>query len=394
MNTVIKRAWNKNKLVKVEDLTGMTFQAESGGHTFEISGVDDTGAAVSLSGTVEGRFLRADNAEIIISGTASGGNVSVTLSAACYAIPGRFLLTIYVTSGGQKVAVYAAIGSVVATSGTAGGSIPPLVTDSIIAGDVTVNGVLDVTNRRAYANCSAGWYRIFKYSAGDSGDMIGGQALVVDFNVQRATGAENHSITYRGVSGGTGAFVNESSRSNSHYIKKIRYAYNSTLLEAYVDIYLSNSTSCSVGVDINVHGAFDSQQSRAVIQNLVPVAASPSGETVLTEYSFAANIPDASTGYTYMPDGTLIQWGQDGAYAAGTTKDTEVTFPKSFVDLNYAVSCITRLSGTDYTNYDGITYCIHRESVSKCTVHQKVAVAGPSGTIVREFSWIAIGRWK
>lgn len=141
MNTVIKRVWNKNKLVKVEDLTGMTFQAESGGHTFEISGVDDTGATVSLSGTAEGRFLRADNAEIIISGTVSGGKASVTLSAACYAIPGRFLLTVYVTSGGQKVAVYAATGSVVATSGTASGSIPPLVTDSVQTNSIQTTSI-------------------------------------------------------------------------------------------------------------------------------------------------------------------------------------------------------------------------------------------------------------
>lgn len=193
------------------------------------------------------------------------------------------------------------------------------------------NGVLDVTNRRAYAHCSAGWYRIFKYSASDSGDMVGGQGIVVDFNIQRATSAENHSITYRGVSGGAGAFVNESSRSNAQYIQKIRYIYNSTLLEAYVDIYLSNSTELAVGVDINVHGAFYTQQSRAVIQNFVPVVPSPFGETVLTTYDFLPNTDrtgtiTAESGITFG-ELHVIQHGKtvnlsghaQGSFAGGTT---------------------------------------------------------------------------
>ena len=57
-NNVIKRTWNQNKMVCIEDLSGMAFQSESGGHTFEISGTNDSGTAVSLSGTVEARFLR------------------------------------------------------------------------------------------------------------------------------------------------------------------------------------------------------------------------------------------------------------------------------------------------------------------------------------------------
>lgn len=307
MNTVIKRAWNKNKLVKVEDLTGMTFQAESGGHTFEISGVDDTGAAVSLSGTVEGRFLRADNAEIIISGTASGGKASVTLSDVCYAIPGRFLLTIYVTSGGQKVAVYAATGSVVATSGTASGSIPPLVTDSVQAntgtfgsistGDATVDGVLDVTPRRCEANLgSAGWYRALNVTGGFGGGV---RSFAVDINITRSydsTNNEVHCVKLLCVYDGNSIFTNEFSKSNAMLIDKIRYNKDSGE-NGFLDIHYAGSVTNETSVDFTVHVSPASQYRFTAIP-LDRVADSPSGETVLTTYEFSAN--------TYYHDDNVI----------------------------------------------------------------------------------------
>lgn len=316
MNTVIKRAWNKNKLVKVEDLTGMTFQAESGGHTFEISGVDDTGAAVSLSGTVEGRFLRADNAEIIISGAASGGKASVTLSDVCYAIPGRFLLTIYVTSDGQKVAVYAATGSVVATSGTASGSIPPLVTDSVQAntgsfgsistGDATVDGVLDVTQRRCYANLSsAGWYRALNVTGGFGGGV---RSFAVDINITRSydsTNNEAHCVKLLCVYNGNSIFTNEVSKSNALIIDKIRYN-NDSGGNGYLDIHYSGSVANETSVDFTVH-VNPQSQNRFTVRPLDPVADSPSGETVLTEYTFATNTEGTiSTPYTGVSGSHII----------------------------------------------------------------------------------------
>ena len=254
---------------------------------------------------------------------------------------------------------------------------------------------VDITPRRCYvALSSSGWYRVLTYKATDSGDMLGGRGVVVDFNIQRTTSSENHSITMRCASGGNISFVNESSKSDVQYIDKIRYAYNSSLVEAYVDIHYTNNAQVGFGVDFVTHVSSESLQELFTSSNLASVADSPSGETILTEYTFAANMPDASAGYTCLPDGTLIQWGQNGAYAGATTKETEVTFQKSFVDLNYAVNCVTRISGTDYSNYDGIVYTVHRDSVSKCTVHQRVVGAGASGDLVREFMWTAIGRWK
>lgn len=134
MNNIIKRVWNQNRLVNIEDLTGMVFQAEADGHTFEISGVDDDGNPVALSGTVSGVFMRPDNTDVVLTGSASDGVASVTLDEDCYAIPGRFGLTIFVTSDDQTMAVYACVGTVSRTStGNVAGDTPASVEDLVNA---------------------------------------------------------------------------------------------------------------------------------------------------------------------------------------------------------------------------------------------------------------------
>jgi hypothetical protein len=129
MNNVIKRVWNQNRMVAIEDLKGMTFQAESGGHTFQISGIDDSGNTVALTGSVAGVFLRPDNTDVAISGSVSGGVAYVTLPANCYDVPGRFGLTVFVTANGQKTAVYAAMGTV---SRTSSGTVSPGTTADVV----------------------------------------------------------------------------------------------------------------------------------------------------------------------------------------------------------------------------------------------------------------------
>ena len=139
MSNIIKRVWNQNKMVNIESLHGMAFQAEDGGHVFEISGVNDAGEAVPLSGTVAGVFMRPDRADIALIGAASGGVASVTLTDDCYAVPGRFGLTIFVTEDGKKTAVYAAVGTVSRTSGGGvAGDTPQDVVDLINAIEAAV----------------------------------------------------------------------------------------------------------------------------------------------------------------------------------------------------------------------------------------------------------------
>ena len=143
MNNIIKRVWNQNRMVNIEALSGMAFQAESGGHTFEISGVNDAGESVPLSGTVAGIFIRPDQTDVALTGSAEDGVVSVTLTDDCYAVAGRFGLTIFVTDeDDQKVAVYAAIGTVTrSTTGVVAGSTPQDVIDLINAIEAAVASI-------------------------------------------------------------------------------------------------------------------------------------------------------------------------------------------------------------------------------------------------------------
>lgn len=116
MNNIIERIWKQGGLVNIEDLRGTAFQAEESAHTFRIRGVDESGEPLALTGTCAAIFLRADNTDVAITGTITDGAAEITLTDECYDMPGRFGLTIYVTSDEQTVAVYAAIGSVYRTS--------------------------------------------------------------------------------------------------------------------------------------------------------------------------------------------------------------------------------------------------------------------------------------
>lgn len=128
MNNTIRRNWNMFSMVNIEDLRGNAFQNEDGGHTFEIAGLDANGNTVALSGNVSAVFLRADNTDVAIVGSISGGRAKITLPDECYEMPGRFGLTIYLASDGQTAAIYAAIGTVHKTSS---GTVSPGTQDSV-----------------------------------------------------------------------------------------------------------------------------------------------------------------------------------------------------------------------------------------------------------------------
>lgn len=296
-NNVIKRTWNQNKMVCIEDLSGMAFQSESGGHTFEISGTDDSGTAVSLSGTVEARFLRADNVKVTVAGTISSGKASVTLTSNCYTVAGRFSLTIFVTSNSQKVAVYSAVGNVAVTDGVSSGTVPPLVTDSIqtgsmtASGNVTVNGVLDVTQRRCYRSLSSeGWFRAIRFDADNSFSTCGSDGSIIDIDISRLynnTDNEAHHVrlirTYN-----NNKFVGEESISNTLGIDKVRLMADLTNEKAYIDIHYTLETVNPVGVHFDV-SAVENYADDWFAESLQYVVTSPSGETELALYTFVAN---------------------------------------------------------------------------------------------------------
>ena len=106
----IKRTFNPSGLLQVDDLRGEVFTGESGAHIFEISGV-----GVQLAGTVKGTFLAANDVMTPLTGSAADGVVSLTLTEDCYAAPGRFILSIYLSNGNVTECIYCGVGNVFRT---------------------------------------------------------------------------------------------------------------------------------------------------------------------------------------------------------------------------------------------------------------------------------------
>ena len=121
---IITREANVNALRQVENLDVLLFEGEVNAHMFRIKpveGIDFTGA------TIVGTFLRSDNQRVQVeTGAVVDGNAEITLTAGCYAVPGRYRWTIYMVTADETACIYAACGTVQATqgSGTAGDTEP------------------------------------------------------------------------------------------------------------------------------------------------------------------------------------------------------------------------------------------------------------------------------
>lgn len=95
-------------------ISGVLFGGEDQAHKFIVA--EQSGEA--FAGTVSAKFLRyADDQTVPLTGSIEDGKATVTLIENCYYLPGRFKLTIYVTSGGSTTAVYCCMGTVDRTDG-------------------------------------------------------------------------------------------------------------------------------------------------------------------------------------------------------------------------------------------------------------------------------------
>lgn len=85
-----------------QDLTAPVTVRRLQGHVFtqdnlaNLIGVEilSNGSAASVSGTVVGYVIRADDATVVVSGTLDGNRASITLPEAAYAIPGEISIVI------------------------------------------------------------------------------------------------------------------------------------------------------------------------------------------------------------------------------------------------------------------------------------------------------------
>lgn len=171
ISRTIKKTVELTKAQKLDQLDGPLYQLENGGHTFEITCMEN-GVPVAVTGTVTARFLRPDGETETFTGTKSGAVIYVTLAQRCYELSGRYTLTIFVTNGNTISAVYAVAGSVYrSTSGTEvvpSGTVPNL--DTLLSYINACNtAATNATNAAAFVpNIIAPAYASgTAYSAGD-----------------------------------------------------------------------------------------------------------------------------------------------------------------------------------------------------------------------------------
>lgn len=114
----IERETNLNKVpISVDILHGMMFSKEAGAHKFIVTCTKD-GEQVQLTGTVTAYVLLTNgHTQRLESGGTTpytgieNGKAWATLHQACYAVPGRFQISIFVTdTHGVTTCVYAAVG--------------------------------------------------------------------------------------------------------------------------------------------------------------------------------------------------------------------------------------------------------------------------------------------
>lgn len=102
--------------VNVVPLGHTFFSDDKNGAEFRIS-VASGGTATDLTGvSVQAYMLRADHVTVPFSGSAEGNVVSVVLPAACFKVPGRFLLAVKAAIGDTVHTIFAAEGNVMRSS--------------------------------------------------------------------------------------------------------------------------------------------------------------------------------------------------------------------------------------------------------------------------------------
>ena len=143
--TPIRKTWIQGQPLKLDELKWLAYEGENASHTFIISGQNSQREPVAISGTISSKFIRcADNATIPLDGVVSDGIVSVTLTDNCYAMPGRFVLSIFTDDGDHNTCIYCGVGRVYRTD-TDTAFVPEMiindVTQLIIAIQNAINNI-------------------------------------------------------------------------------------------------------------------------------------------------------------------------------------------------------------------------------------------------------------
>lgn len=105
----IERAASLSEMCKVENLAGVMFTEEDGGHEFLITGFLN-GERVPFTGDIGGRFVTGSGDTVDLTGSLSDGRARVMLPDDCYADGGMFSMVISHSDGGERTVIYACTG--------------------------------------------------------------------------------------------------------------------------------------------------------------------------------------------------------------------------------------------------------------------------------------------
>lgn len=201
--------------------------------------------------------------------------------------------------------------------------------DISLNGDVTINSIPDVVDRRCYATLSsAGWYRVMDVNAASANASKFSVATIVDINIGTeylANSNGTHKISLHGVFNNP-AFVGEESKSNYMLIDKARYTYD-TSGNGHIDIHYIGTSGNPVWCTFTVHAPYPYQH-WFVANNFSGVGPSPANETELATYSFMENT-DGSDAITIGSKASSID-SQDLRKKSGVAYGFYQVFASSF----------------------------------------------------------------
>ena len=108
MSNILDRRHVRGGMLVVDNLYGTAFTGEENAHVFRITDYEGS-AAVAFTGEIAGKFINPAGVTVPLSGSLDeDGRALVTLDEHCYAVEGRFILTIW---AGSEV-IYCGVGQV------------------------------------------------------------------------------------------------------------------------------------------------------------------------------------------------------------------------------------------------------------------------------------------
>lgn len=153
----IKRISSLDTPIKAEKLDGSLFTTENQAHEFIVS-VRKNGVKQTVTGSVSGKFIRANGTTIFLQGSIVDGDAVVRLHQDCYNVQGRFTFNIFNTQSGVTTCIYSAVGKIdIGSTETVidAGDVVPDVADVVAKQEEMTQVIADARTATTAANTAA-----------------------------------------------------------------------------------------------------------------------------------------------------------------------------------------------------------------------------------------------